>query len=327
MTLTHGMKYLSLFLAFGLLSCGEVQNNPLRQVIHSEYPSYAATIDQNGTRVALSAVDQGVTVWDLTQDTALFNLSQQDKTTNQILSLSLSPDGSMLITADSQDFALWQMSDGKNAGYWAIKDATIRDVSVADQGQSVLIGQSDGKVQHIRLSDGRRLEFLGHTENVNTVDLSANGRFALTGSNDHFAYFWDTQTAQVIYTFPHPNRVTKVVLDQLGRYAFTAGSEVSAFIWDLKTGKQISQLALARAQIITSGRFSHDGRYLVTGSPSRAVELWDVQSGKKVQQWQVHPIPNSRPASAVVHAVAFLSDQQIISESSSGVAEVWEIKP
>ncbi|WP_337841671.1 hypothetical protein [Rheinheimera sp.] len=325
MTLTHGAKYLSLFLVIGLLGCDKVQPEPVRQVLHSENPSYAASIDQAGNKVAVSSVDSGVTVWDIHSDTALYKLNHQGQADNQILALSVSPDGSSLVTADSQNFALWQMSDGKNLGFWSIKDATIRDLAVADNGQSLLVGQSDGKIQHVTLASGRRLEFLGHTENVNSVDLSANGRFALTGANDHHAYFWDTGSAQIIYSFPHPNRVTKVVLDQQGRYAFTAGSEVTAFIWDLKTGKQISQLQLSRAQIITAARFSPDGRYLVTGSPSRALALWDVQTGEKVQQWQVRAILNSRPASAVVHAVAFLSGHQILSESSSGVAEVWEI--
>ncbi|WP_233009842.1 WD40 repeat domain-containing protein [Rheinheimera faecalis] len=326
MTLTHSGKYLTIFLAFCLFACSEVQPKSVRQMQHSETPSYGAAINDNSTLVAVSALDEGVTVWDLQKDTALYSLGHQEKSDNQILSLSLSPDGSHLLTGDSKDFALWQMNDGRNIGFWSVKDATIRDLAVSDFGRHMLVGQSDGKVQHITLSSGRRIEFLGHTENVNSVDMSANGRFALTGSNDHYAYLWDTETAQIIYSFPHPNRVTKVALDQQGRYAFSAGSELQGFIWDLKTGKQISQLELSRAQIITAARFSPNGKWLVTGSPSRALILWDVATGKKLQQWQVRAILNSRPASAVIHAVAFLNDSQIISESSSGVAEVWEIK-
>jgi WD40 repeat protein len=325
MRLTHSCKYLTFFLAFCLFACSEVQPKSVRQVQHTETPSYGAAINDQSNLVALSALDQGVTVWDLKNDTALYSLAHQEKTDNQILSLSFSPSGSHLLTGDSKNFALWQMNDGRNLGFWSVQDATIRDLAVSDKGRHLLIGQSNAKVQHITLSSGRRIEFLGHTENVNSVDLSANGRFALTGSNDHYAYFWDTETAQIIYSFPHPNRVTKVVLDQQGRYAFSAGSELQAFIWDLKTGKQISQLDLGRAQIITAARFSADGKWLVTGSPSRALILWDVATGQKIQQWQVRAILNSRPASAVIHAVAFLNDKQIISESSSGVAEVWEI--
>lgn len=326
MTLTHSGKYLTIFLAFCLFACSEVQPNSVRQVLHSETPSYGAAINDQSTLVAVSALDQGVTVWDLQKDTALYSLGHKEKTDNQILSLSFSPSGSHLLTGDSKDFALWHMEDGRNLGFWSVQDATIRDLAVSDYGRHLLIGQSDGKVQHITLSSGRRIEFLGHSENVNSVDMSANGRFALTGANDHFAYLWDTETAQIIYSFPHPNRVTKVALDQQGRYAFSAGSELQGFIWDLKTGKQISQLELSRAQIITAARFSPNGKWLVTGSPSRALILWDVATGKKIQQWQVRAILNSRPASAVIHAVAFLNDNQIISESSSGVAEVWEIK-
>lgn len=325
MTLTHRLKYLTIFLLFSLTACHKLQSEPTRQIVRDEQISYAASFDYMATKVAISSANTGVRVWDLQTESALYVLSHEGQNNNPILSLHVSPNGSHLLTGDSTNFALWQLSDGKNLGFWSIKDATIRSLAVADNGSSLLIGQSNNKVQHITLASGRRLEFIGHSENVNSVDLSANGRFALTGSNDHYAYFWDTQTAQIIYSFPHPNRVTTVALDQQGRYALTAGSESSAFIWDLNTGKRVSQLNTGRAQIITAARFSPNGQYLLTGSPSRALVLWDVRTGQKMKQWRVRAITNSRPASAVVHAVAFLDDNKIISESSSGVAEVWEI--
>ena len=95
MTLTHSCKYLTIFLAFCLFACSEVQPKSVRQVQHSETPSYGAAINDQSTRVAVSALDQGVTVWDLKNDTALYSLGHQKKSDNQILSLSLSPSGSL----------------------------------------------------------------------------------------------------------------------------------------------------------------------------------------------------------------------------------------
>lgn len=82
-----------------------------------------------------------------------------------------------------------------------------------------MYGRSDGVVVFINLNTGRRIEFLGHQDKVNTVDLSPNGRYALSGSNDYVAYLWDTQSGQVIHRFNHPTRVTRVALDPQGRYA------------------------------------------------------------------------------------------------------------
>ena len=173
---------------------------------------------------------------------------------------------------------------------------------------------------------GRRLEFLGHQEKVNSVDLSPNGFYALTGGNDYTAYLWDTRTGQVIHTFTHSSRVTKVALDDEGRYGFTADSKRDARVWDLATGEEVSNLHyLARQKIFSTAVFSQDGQYLLTGSPAKRLNLWRVADGKEVQEWQVSPREGSRPQTAVVYGVGFANDNQVVSESSSGLAEFWQI--
>ena len=88
----------------------------------------------------------------------------------------------------------------------------------------------------------------------------------------------------------------------------------------------VSQLQmLTRQQVFSAVRFSADGRFLLTGAPTRNLVLWEVKTGREIQRWRVSPRVGSRPESAVVHAVAFLDAQRIISESSSGLAEVWKI--
>ncbi len=60
----------------------------------------------------------------------------------------------------------------------ASRKATIRflnqaeDIALSADGRQVLIGREDGKAEVVDTRTGRRLQFLGHTEQVNTVDLS-----------------------------------------------------------------------------------------------------------------------------------------------------------
>lgn len=322
------MKYPVFFLLILLSGCEKLQSTPpVQQLPHVAQGSYAAALSDDGHYAAVSSIQDGVALWDLRTNALKYQWQHQDSSDNLVLSLAISHNNSHVLTADQHTYALWHIASGENQGYWQLDAATVRDVAVSNNGEHLLIGKSNGGVQHITLASGRRLEFLGHTERINSVAMSPNGRYALTGGNDYKAHLWDTQSAQIIYSFSHPSRVTKVALDPQGRYAFTADSQDLAQIWDIQTGQLVSKLQFtARQQVFSAVRFSRDGRYLATGAPTRKLALWDVQSGRELQQWQVGVKPDSRPPSAVVHAVAFLSDKQLISESSSGIAEVWEIK-
>lgn len=219
----------------------------------------------------------------------------------------------------------------------------IRAIDVSNYGNHIVIGKSNGIVVHLSVDTGRRLEFLAHhtpiTDNegnaihvnnaINSLDVSPNGRYVLTGSSDQTAYLWDTKTGQVVYKFRHGARIVQVALDAKARFAFTSDSKGRSTIWNLKTGKAMTQLQyLNRQEIFTTARFSESGQYLVTGAPNSELSLWQVKTGKLQQQWYVSPRKGSRPTNAVVYSAAFINqDQQVVTESSAGLNEVWEITP
>ncbi|MBZ9612992.1 WD40 repeat domain-containing protein [Rheinheimera maricola] len=322
------MKYPVFFLLLLLTGCEKLTSSPpIHQFTHVAQGSYAAAVSADARYAAVSSIQHGVALWDLQTNALKYQWKHQDSSDNLVFSLAISHNNSHVFTADQQTYALWSTATGENIGFWQVDAATVRDVAVSDNGAHLLIGKSNGGVQHVTLASGRRLEFLGHTERINSVAMSPNGRYALTGGNDYKAHLWDTRSAQIVYSFSHPSRVTKVALDPQGRYAFTADSQDLAQIWDIQTGQLVSQLQfIARQQVFSAVQFSADGKYLATGAPSRKLALWDVKTGHELQQWQVGVKPDSRPPSAVVHAVGFLNNNKLISESSSGIAEVWEIK-
>ena len=120
--------------------------------------------------------------------------------------------------------------------------------------------------------------------------------------------------------------VTKVALDPKGRYAFSADSKKAAYIWDLKTGKLVSQLKyFNRQEVFSSVQFSPDGTTLLTGAPSRKVSIWAIATGERLTSWRVTPREDIRPAGAVVYSAAFRDNERVITESSSGYAELWQV--
>lgn len=309
------------------MACGGSSNVAVSSVRHAEGGSHASHISADNTISVVSTIENGITVWDLAKNEQRFVWRHQDDGNNSVTNIHIAFDNSYVVTSDREAFALWNLDIGEPEGFWRIDEASIRDIAVSNLGRGILVGRGNGKVMFFEPKTGRRLEFLGHQEKVNSVDISPNGFYALTGGNDYLAYLWDTRTGQVIHKFDHPSRVTKVALDDNGRYAFTADSKRDARIWDLVSGKEVSSLKYsARQRIFTTAIFSDDGKYLLTGSPARRINRWDVKTGKELNEWRVSPREGSKPASAVVHAVGFLNDSEIISESTNGLLEKWKIE-
>jgi WD40 repeat protein len=314
------------FLLILLSACGGSNSTPLESWRHADQGVYAANISADSSISVVSSISNGIVVWDLSNNKKLYEWHHQGDGNNLVANIHIAFDKSVVVSSDREAFALWSLSSGEPEGFWRIDESSIRDIAVTNQGQGIIVGRGNGKVMYFEPKTGRRLEFLGHTEKVNSVDISPNGHYALSGGNDYVAYLWDTRSGQVIHRFTHPSRVTKVALDDHGRYAFTADSQRQARVWDLVSGQEVSHLRYtARQRIFSTAVFSADGKYLLTGSPSKRINLWNVADGSELNEWKVTPRVGSRPQTAVVYAVGFWKDNKIVSESSSGLAEIWPI--
>lgn len=321
------LPIVALYYCFFLQACMPSTEKPLQRYQHSIEGSYAADISNDGQWSVISSIHHGISVWNLKKNALAYQWAQQQNSSdNLVLAIDISDTNSHTLTASRENFALWNMKTGKSEGYWKVRESNIRDIAISNNGDYLLIGKGNGTVVHIGVDTGRRLEFLGHKEKINSVDMMPNGRVAISGGNDFIAYVWDTNSGQVIYQFNHTSRVSKVSLDPHGRFAFSADSMKSAHIWDLKTGKLISTLkGTKRHEVFSSVRFSPDGKTLVTGAASSKVSVWNIATGKRTASWHVTPKEAKRPTGAVVYSLAFSDNNTLLTESSSGYAELWQL--
>ncbi|MBA5764612.1 hypothetical protein H2O73_19820 [Vibrio sp. 404] len=265
-------------------------------------------------------------LWDLYESQKLADLGSQDQQASTVSRIRISDNGRYAITASQVNFAVWDLAWTQAEGLWSISDGTIRDVDIANNGEQILLGLSNGKAIYVNLVTGRRLEFLAHREKVNSVALAPNGRFALTGGNDYYAYLWDTTSGQILHAFEHEQRVVRVALHRDGQYGFSSDGGNQAMVWDLVKGEPVSQLSsFSRQLIFSTARFSDDGQKLITGTPSSRVMVWDTQTGKRIEGFEVEPLKDARPPRAVVYDAAFDNQSRVVTGTSAGIAQAWKI--
>ena len=301
--------------------------SPLQQYEHAIDGAFAAEISQNGAYSITSSIHHGLGLWDNRSNKLLYQWHHHNADSNDIFIVRISANNQFALSASRNEFAIWNIQTGQSVGFYKVSDSPIRDIQLSENARYVLYGQVNGKVVHLDLKTGRRLEMPIHTEKVNSVDLSANGQYALSGGNDHNAFLWNTETAQIIKQYNFKHRVSMVKLEDQGRYAFVADSQKSSQIWNIETGKLHSSLIYnARQSIFSSVRFIDNGKYLVTGNGTKTVRLWDVNSGLSLQSWTVTARKDSRPKTAVVYSATLWNGDKIATESSAGFLEIWPIQ-
>jgi len=324
------MPFLKLSSAFMLLvvllGCQPAPEK-VNKTVHAENGTYAADISNDGSFSLVSTDETGLLLWPRYATNAKYQWQHNENEISQIIDVDISADGEVAVAASRKEFSMWDVTSGENLGFWKIGSGGIQKLVVSKKGSTVVLGKRDGTQVAFNPASGRRIEFYGHTESINALDISPNGFYVLSGSNDHSAILWDTRSGQIVHRWPLEGRITQVALHPDGHFAFIADATDNAIIHSLPNGEIVSKLKfLERYKIFSAARFSASGDYLITGSPSRRIAIWDTSTGRALTNWRVDLRDGGRPSNAAVLSVVLDEKQQlVISESSAGLAEWWNV--
>lgn len=73
--------------------------------------------------------------------------------------------------------------------------------------------------------------------NLTAIDISADGRFALIGSRNNQAVYFDMVAGEMRYVFAYHEKITSVSLSKDGRFALTGSNDWHASLWSLEDGR------------------------------------------------------------------------------------------
>ncbi|GAA4194611.1 hypothetical protein GCM10022252_39280 [Streptosporangium oxazolinicum] len=160
----------------------------------------------------------------------------------------------------------------------------------------------------------------GHTNWVEAVAFSPDGRTLATGSSDRTVIVWDTATWQPIGDpLVQTDWVQAVAFSPDGRTLVTVGDDMAAIVWDTATWQPVGAPLTGHTGSVLSVAFSPDGRTLATGSGDRTVIVWDTATRRPIgAPLTGHP--------GEIHTLAFAPDGDTLAVGTGSVVRLWDTR-
>lgn len=266
--------------------------------------SRVVSVAVNETQIVSAATDGDVRVWDVEH----YALAGRIDTVNAtVRAAEISPDGSLVAYTTLREGVILHPLNGNRSECMTSDEAdsdsgefveAARDLAFSTEGDVIWIANEGRRDAHTIFAwniDTCRIEQVlsGHTQMVNTLAISPDGRTLLSGTwNENAArsevFLWDLATGDIILRLDGVTDIVHdVAISQDGQMGAVAAQDGSLLLWDLSSGEVMHRLEGHVGPVIAV-RFSPDGAYLLSGGSNASLILWDVTTGKAVQNFIGH---------------------------------------
>ncbi len=252
----------------------------------------AVAFSPDGKRLVTGSVDQTAKVWDAITFHELVTI----KATDAIRSVAFSPDGKRVVTSSGtrSEWDVWNSGEETTAKVWEVANGTLL------------------------------LTLTGHSNSINAVTFSPDGRTILTGSWDNTAKVWDAASGQELHSLrSHSSPILSVGFSPDAQRIATGSADNTARVWDADSGKELFALR-GHGAAINSVAFSPDGDRIVTASgdwmpgAEHTARMWDVTRSRETLTLMNH--------GEAIRSVAFSPDGvRIVTGSADKTAKVWDV--
>jgi WD40 repeat protein len=186
-------------------------------------------------------------------------------------------------------------------------------------GTRVLVGGYSGLILVVEVNSSGGLktvgQFAGHAEEVTSISVSSDGRYAISGSQEEKARIWDIKTGQEIGLIAGFEGPVKAVQFKKNNRQVMATDCEKLIEFDIQKREVVKQRPLCNSWTAQAAAFSPNGA-LVAVPDSRVIRVWDVDSGRELP-----PLPTED----MVWSLTFTPDNKHLLSGTTDNINIWNV--
>jgi WD40 repeat protein len=157
---------------------------------------------------------------------------------------------------------------------------------------------------------------LGHSNTVNAVTFSSDGRILASVGKDGTAKLWDVSAQRELRTLKRSDELNSAAFSPDDKILATGGKDGAVVLWEVSTGREM-RVINGHTRRVNAVAFSPDGQTVASGSDDHTIKLWHPGSGAEVHTLTAHH--------GGVTALAFSPDgRTLASASADRTIKLWE---
>jgi len=136
------------------------------------------------------------------------------------------------------------------------------------------------------LVEGKELKILkGHSGLVRAIDITPDGKMAVSGADDHTCILWNLESGEVINIMKdHTNWVRAVCISPNGKKAISGSADNTCILWDLDDSTTTISMK-DHNNSVEKVLITPDGKRAISGSSDNTLTLWDIENNIKLAKY------------------------------------------
>ena len=294
----------------------------LRELYRHADKVLAVTYSADGKMLASAAIDGTILVWDVAAARVICDLHGH---TDDVNDLAFSPDGRLLASAaDDSSVRVWTLDGSAEPRVLGdFSNLAAYGASFSPDGTLLAVACEDTKIRLWNTRDWTLAQtWSAHTERVNQIAFSADGRRLVSCSSDRTVRIFSVEGGDQLTMFEdYKNEdasFSRVAFSPDGRsVAAVSWSERVCRIIDATDGTLIQKLSTSDGAVHALA-FSPDSRVLATGQRNGIVRLWSMATYDTSAVLLGHD--------AAVRDLAFSPDgRRLVTAGDDATVKTWDL--